>query len=74
MKTKLTDFDIRIWFNEEDLPIGIVWITCEMRKHLLQYGDIMFLDAQKDNTISFVSLTSDQLLKQAKKKSVLLQK
>ena len=33
--------------DEEDTPDGIVWITLTMRRTLLQYSDIMFLDAQK---------------------------
>ena len=46
LKTKLTSFDFRTRFNKKDLPIGIIWITYEMRKHFLQYSDIMFLDVQ----------------------------
>ena len=34
-------------FDEEDASDGMVWITLTMRRTLLQYGDIVFLDAQK---------------------------
>ena len=47
LKQKETGFDFRMRFNEESLPIGIIWITHTMRKHVLQFGDILFLDAQK---------------------------
>ena len=47
LRSKLTGFDFRIRFNNEKLPIGIVWMTFTMRQHLLRYGDIIFLDAQK---------------------------
>ena len=47
LKEKLSAFDFRIRFNSDHLPIGIVWMTHEMKRHLLQYGNIIFLDAQK---------------------------
>ena len=47
MKTESTGFDFRMHFDEEDAPDGIVWMTLTMRRTLLQYGDILFLDAQK---------------------------
>ena len=43
----LTAFDFRIRFNDEKLPIGLVWITYTMRQRLLKYGHVLFLDAQK---------------------------
>ena len=47
MQSQLTGFDFRIRFGDDKVPIGLVWMTYPMRQHLLQYGDIMFLDAQK---------------------------
>ena len=47
LKKTLTGFDFRIRFNKENLPVVIVWITLQMRKQLLQFGDIVFLDSQK---------------------------
>ena len=47
MKTTLTGFDFRIRLNADKLPIGIVWMTYTMRQRLLQFGDVLFLDAQK---------------------------
>ena len=42
-------FDFRIHFDEDHVHVldGIVWITKAMRKSLVRYGDIIFLDAQK---------------------------
>jgi hypothetical protein len=41
-------FDYRIKFSaDEGRPMGVVWMTKKMRFHLLHYGDIIFLDAQK---------------------------
>ena len=34
-------------FYEEETPDGIVWMTLTMRRTLLQYGDILFIDAKK---------------------------
>ena len=45
LKSKLTRFGFRLRFNEDKLPTGVVWIIYTMRQHLLQYGDIIFLDA-----------------------------
>ena len=39
-------FDYRMHYNSEGLPDAIVWMTLQMKKNLLQYGDILFLDAQ----------------------------
>ena len=47
LKSQSTGFDFRMHFVEEDAPDAIVWMTLTMRRTLLQYGDILFLDAQK---------------------------
>ena len=47
LRRRLTGFDFRIRLGEDNVPTGLVWITYHMRKHLLQYGDILFLDTQK---------------------------
>ena len=47
LKKTLTGFDFRIRLNDEHLPVGIVWMNLQMRRHLLQFGDILFLDSQK---------------------------
>ena len=40
-------FDFRIHFNDDHVPDGIVWMTKAMRKSLVRYGDIIFLDVKK---------------------------
>ena len=47
LKKYESGFDFRIHFDEDDTPDGIVWMTVHMKKSLLQFGDILFLDAQK---------------------------
>ena len=47
LRHNLTGFDFRIRLNNDKLPVGLVWVTYTMRQRLLQYGDIIFLDAQK---------------------------
>ena len=47
LRQKLAGFDFCIRFNNDKLPIGIVWITFTMCQHLLQYGDILFLDDKR---------------------------
>ena len=47
MKRECVGFDLRVKLDEEDTPDAIVWMTLTMRQNLLQYGDILFLDAQK---------------------------
>ena len=42
-----TGFCYCIWFDSNDKPIGICWMSSNMKKRLLRYGDIIFLDAQK---------------------------
>ena len=46
LKRELVGFDYRIHYNSEGLPDAIVWMTLQMKKNLLQYGDILFLDCQ----------------------------
>ena len=46
-KNKIPLFDYRIWFDDDNKPIGVAWMTPEMRNRLLRYGDVLFLDAQK---------------------------
>ena len=71
MQSQLTGFDFRIRFGDEKVPIGLVWMTYPMRQHLLQYGDVMFLDTQNANTTSFVGLILALQLKLTKIMSVL---
>ena len=47
MKFEEEGFDFRIHFNDDHVPDGIVWITKAMRRSLVQYGDVIFLDTQK---------------------------
>ena len=47
MRSQLTGFDFRIRLGDDKIPTALVWITYTMRKHLLQYGDVLFLDSQK---------------------------
>ena len=47
MKIESAGFDFRMHFDEDYAPDGIFWMTLTMRRTSLQYGDILFLDAQK---------------------------
>ena len=47
MKFEEEGFDFLAHFNNEHVSDGIVWTTKAMRKSLVRYGDIIFLDAQK---------------------------
>ena len=47
LKKECNGFDFRMHLDEEDTPDGLVWMTVNMKRMLLQYGDILFLDAQK---------------------------
>ena len=47
LKKEGNGFDFRIHLDEEDTPDGLVWMTVNMKRMLLQYGDILFLDTQK---------------------------
>ena len=40
-------FNFQMWFDKNNKPIGVCWITSNMRRRLLRHGKIMFLDAQK---------------------------
>ena len=39
-------FDFRIWFKDNS-PIGVSWVTNDMRNRMLRHSDIVFLDCQK---------------------------
>ena len=47
LRKEESGFDFRIHLDNDDTPDGIVWMTLTMKRMLLQYGDILFLDAQK---------------------------
>ena len=47
LKKEEIGFDFRIHFDEDETPDGLVWMSFTMKKRLLQYGDILYLDAQK---------------------------
>ena len=47
LKTKSIDFDFLMHFDEDDYPNEIVQMTLTMLRTLLQYGDILFFNAQK---------------------------
>ena len=47
LETEGSGFYFRIHFYKEDTPDGIVWMTLTMKRILLQYEDIHFIDAQK---------------------------
>ncbi len=46
-KQRFPGFDYRVHYDVEGCPDGIVWMTPDMKMNLLQYGKIIFLDAQK---------------------------
>ena len=46
MKREHVGFDNRIHYNSKGLPDVIVWMTLQMKKNRLQYGDIIFLYCQ----------------------------
>ena len=49
VKDETSNFDYRLWFDasKNPKPIGVCWISSDMRKRLLRNGDILFIDAQK---------------------------
>ena len=49
LKSTLPGFDFRVHKDEQGLPDGIVWMTLQMRKLLLQCGDYLCLDFQERN-------------------------
>jgi hypothetical protein len=46
-KEKMTGFLYKIRTDESGRPIGILWMTPEMRRNAARYSDLLFLDAQK---------------------------
>ena len=46
-KVRIPGFDFRIHLDKDGCPDAVVWMTPDMRMNLLQYGNILFLDAQK---------------------------
>jgi hypothetical protein len=46
-KIELPGFQYRIRYDERGCPLGVLWMTAEMRRNAVLYGDVLFLDAQK---------------------------
>jgi hypothetical protein len=46
-KQRVPGFDYQVHYDIDGCPDGIVWMTPDMKMTLLQYGKIIFLDAQK---------------------------
>lgn len=47
LKLQMTGFDFKIHYNKDDLPDAIVYMTHGMRRNLIRFGDVLFLDYQK---------------------------
>jgi hypothetical protein len=47
LKSTLPGFDYRMQRSIDGFPIGIVWMTPEMKKNICRYGQVLFLDGQK---------------------------
>ena len=47
-KRDLPGFDFDVHYSEDRYPDAIMFMTAEMKRNLIRYGDIMFLDAQND--------------------------
>ena len=47
LRTTVRGFDFRLKTDTRGRPEGLVWMLPHMRVHLLRYGNILFLDAQK---------------------------
>ena len=47
LKLQMTGFDFKIHYNKDDLPDAIVYMTHGMRRNLIRFGDVLFLDSQK---------------------------
>jgi hypothetical protein len=47
LKLSLPGFDYRIRLSIDGLPEGLVWMTPEMKKNIMRYGKVLFLDGQK---------------------------
>ena len=43
----MSNVDNRVCYIHDGLPYNIVWMTFNMKNNLLQYGDMLVLDAQK---------------------------
>lgn len=39
-------FAYRIWVTEDNLPLAFLWMTGRMQRLLLDFGDVLFLDAK----------------------------
>jgi hypothetical protein len=47
LKVSLPGFDYRMKQYIDGLPEGIVWMTPQMKKNIIRYGKVLFLDGQK---------------------------
>ena len=47
LKGRTIGFDYRINFDALNRPIGVCWITNNMRNNWVRYGDLLFLDCKK---------------------------
>ena len=47
LKVTLPGFDYRMNRTVDGYPEGIVWMTPEMKKNIIRYGQVLFLDGQK---------------------------
>jgi hypothetical protein len=47
MKETLPGFDYRMKRSIDGYPEGLVWMTPEMKKNIIRYGKVLFLDGQK---------------------------
>ena len=47
MKLDMASFDFKIYYNKDDLPDAIVFTTHGMRRNLIRFGDVLFLDSQQ---------------------------
>ena len=45
-ENELLDFQYKVHFGQDGLPDAIMFMTAAMRKNLIRYGHMMFLDAQ----------------------------
>ncbi len=46
-KKQLQGFDFRIWIGKDHRPQRIVWMTQQMKKRLVRYGTVLFVDYMK---------------------------
>ena len=47
LKAEMHGFDFKIHYNNDGLPDAIVFMTHGMRRNLIRFGDILFLDSSK---------------------------